>query len=242
MPGVMSALQGLDLVSLNSRRSSAFLTPYDENDVLQSGQAFRFQYFPETIEDSLGGGWESSQIPGASRPIYQWVQGGERTISFTATFSTDTDLSIPADKNQASDINRNYERLKAQGSTDANLDIRGAILILRQFKMPRYGTDAAEGRFTYPPCKLLLTLPNSGLGLYGGGFDADSVNVIMEDCPISFQAFFPSGLPRLVEMALTFKEIAQIAGAISFPHRNAAVVAALADSTPILSYKLGPSR
>jgi len=45
---------------------------------------------PEAIEDSKTSNWVASSIPGQSSPIYQWVSGGPREVSFEALVTHDT--------------------------------------------------------------------------------------------------------------------------------------------------------
>lgn len=45
---------------------------------------------PESLEDSKTSNWVANNIPGQSDPIYQWVSGGARTITFDALVTKDT--------------------------------------------------------------------------------------------------------------------------------------------------------
>lgn len=49
-----------------------------------SGEYFILPFFPESVSDSKSVNWNNIELPGASHPIYQYVNSGERTISFTA--------------------------------------------------------------------------------------------------------------------------------------------------------------
>ena len=42
----------------------------------------------------------------------------------------------------------------------------------------------------------------------------------MTQCDITYDAFFPSGLPRIATVSLAFAEIAQFGGVVHFPRRN----------------------
>ena len=44
---------------------------------------------PETWEESIDSNWVANQIPGQSNPIYQWVSGGPRVITFDALVTRD---------------------------------------------------------------------------------------------------------------------------------------------------------
>src|SRR3990172_6961093 len=53
----------------------------------------RLQYFPESLSDSRAVNYETKEIPGGSHPLYQWVAGGERQLSFTAVFTQEIRLT-----------------------------------------------------------------------------------------------------------------------------------------------------
>jgi hypothetical protein len=192
----------------------------DEPDTAQA-----FQYFPESISDNKAVNWQSKEIPGGSLPIYQWVASGERTISFTAQFSSDIDLALLVTDVGAFAANAAKERLKRSGQGERNIDVRSAAVWLRQYMLPTY--DSVKQR-TIPPAKLKLNLPQSGIGLAGGennftSQDADSVLCVMTSCDITWEKFFPSGNPRLASVSLAFSQIPQFNQVVSFPGRTKAM-------------------
>jgi hypothetical protein len=213
---------------LSEKRSMATLISLkpdtDEPDTAQA-----FQYFPETISDNKAVNWQSKEIPGGSLPVYQWVASGERTISFTAQFSSDIDLALLLTTDAESNISTNTiaanaakERLKSSGQGERNVDVRSAVVWLRQYMLPKY--DSAKQR-TIPPPKLKLLLPKSGIGLAGGennftSQDADSVLCVMTSCDVTWEKFFPSGNPRLASVSLAFAQIPQFNQVVSFPGRT----------------------
>lgn len=48
-----------------------------------------FQYWPESIADSIEIGWEFKSLPATSHPLAHWTQNGGRSISFEVTFARD---------------------------------------------------------------------------------------------------------------------------------------------------------
>lgn len=227
--------------SEEDRPGEVVLIPLDDQgrvDLESFGDPLRFQYFPETLTDGKQINYQQKEIPGGSLPIYQWVASGERLISFTAVFSTDTDLT----SNVEDGVNITGS---GSGLQDRNVDIRSAIAWLRSFMNPRYvngssgggGAASTEGLspgaggsptsgFTYmtkPPKRVRLYIPNSGIGVSGGVVSAqvpalpDSVTCVMTQCEVTYQAFFPSGLPRLVEVQLGFAQIPQYGDRVAFP-------------------------
>lgn len=143
--------------ALDERRADVNLFELDRrSDIVTSRSPLSFQYFPESISDTKGVNQQNKEIPGASLPLYQWVSSGERLISFTASFTADMDITTNPDLRQGALRRRNP-------------DIRSALLWLRRFLMPSYSASR-----TFPPAKLRLHIPNSGIGLIGGGRSAAS--------------------------------------------------------------------
>lgn len=208
---------------LNDTRGDAVLTRLSPEDD-SPGQRLAFQYFPETISISKAVNTPSQDVIGGSLPLYQWVSSGENVLSFTSRFSTDVDF-IAKSPPLIQDV---YERVKAAGLVRRNPDIRTALVFLSSFMLPTYGGESDTGSaLTYAPSRALLTMPGSGIGLYGG-FQRDgnplpdSFLGIMQQCEITIDAFFPSGLPRLATVQLSFARTAQIGGYISFPQAHPA--------------------
>lgn len=248
MPALSSLASKLGF-NLSEKTSSAVLIELDDRDNPISSSARRFQYFPDTISDSKSSNWVVKEIPGGSLPLYQWVSGGERTLSFQAVFTTDIDFSAEAlgDKS-ASDA---WASLKSNGVSDRNVDIRSAILWLRRFMMPRYGDPQQTGvPLTSAPRKAQLYLPGSGIGLAHGGISTvhdggDYITVIMRSCDTEYIQFFPSGMPRIVQVNLSFSQIAQIGGAVYFPATDDATdkMVYSENYTPtIFPYRLEPKK
>ena len=112
-----------------------------------------------------------------------------------------------------------YSRLKTQGVTGRNPDIRAAVAWLRQFLFPEYRDEK-----TFAPPHLSLFIPGSGIGAAGGNTTVasgpDSMMCVMTQCEVSYDAFFPSGLPRIASVQLGFAQIGQAKGQVVFPART----------------------
>jgi len=223
MPSLSSLSSSL-LSSLPERKADVLLYELNGKTDIETGRTLAFQYFPETLTDSKQVNYQRKEIPGGSLPLYQWTNSGERTISFTAIFSSDVDLTLNPSLR---------ENLDGTGKGRRNIDIRAAILWLRRFMLPRYSSvdqsfddaDAASNMsigtpLTYAPRKCMLYIPNSGIGLYGGNtgwHTSDSMFALMTQCEVVLDAFFPSGLPKLATVQLQFAQVAQLGGRIKFP-------------------------
>jgi hypothetical protein len=247
MAGLIS-LATAALGSTPEKRADVALFEYNEKDELvrnaSGGVGLRFQYFPDTISDSKAVNYQQQAIPGGSLPLYQWINSGERVISFTAYFTSDVDL-LAKGQGRALSI---AARLKGAGVKSRSPDIRSALVWLRRLVLPRYGTVEVQGTgvpITYPPRKLLLVIPNSGIGMYGGdsgfreGVAAHSVWCILTQCEFNFVSFFPSGFPRIVTANLAFSQIAQRGDGVVFPSATQSMDGAVSGFTqPFLGYNL----
>lgn len=175
-----------------------------------------FQYWPESLTDSREVTWNPRFIPGGSHPIYQWTHGGERRLSFTGVFTTDTE---PDENTLASEPYPNREN---GGVTSGlrigrrDLDLRTAVSWLRYFTYPLYEGETAEEIRVFEPPKCLLVMPNTKLGHNG----SDHITCVMMQCEVTYQEWFPSGFPRMLEIALEFAEVVQDAGRVRFHSRG----------------------
>jgi len=216
MPGLASLASKLGGKLSDSKTRGAFLIGLQQpNDAIE-GTSVRFQYFPETFSDTKSVNYQTKEVPGGSLPIYQWISSGERTISFNAFFSSDVDLLLDTVVDDPKLPSAIAERLKAIGVAGRNVDIRAAIAWLRQYLFPNY--DSAR---THAPNKLRLFIPGSGIGVAGGSPDGavspDAINCVMTQCEVSYDAFFPTGLPRLATVQIVLAQTAQTGGVVRFP-------------------------
>lgn len=228
MPTLSTLSQSL-LARVNQKKASAWLIELEQsklafNGIVPDDGRMAFQYWPETIADTKAVNYQQKEIPGGSLPLYQWVNGGERLLSFTAIFTTDVDLlaNQPADPESflSGDDNKMVDRLSASGVGSRNTDIRAAVAWLRQYMLPSYddGNTFLGRPLTKSPKRLILLLPNSGIGLAGGdSVNVDSVKCVMTQCDVNHEQFFPNGLPRITTVSLAFAQIAQEGGQIVFP-------------------------
>ena len=193
-----------------------------------SGDAIAFQYWPETIQDSRASEWAPKNIPGGSHPLYQWTHGGERRVSFTAIFSTDTapdELALGQAEIAAGAITRfagDNDPYTIQGINplsgiekgNRDIDLRAAVSWLRWYTYPYY--DPENDWKAYEPPKCLLVMPKMGLAHTG----SDSIVTVMTQCDVTYEACFENGFPRLIEVALEFAETVQSGQRVQFHGRG----------------------
>lgn len=200
----------------------------------EAGGAIAFQYWPETIQDSRASEWSPRNIPGGSHPIYQWTHGGERRISFTAMFSTDTapdDIYLAQSAEAAAAgaaaalvpglltpddpyAIQNLNPLSGLEMGTRDVDLRAVVGWLRWYTYPYY-SEGDDWR-AYEPAKALLVMPNMGLSYLG----SDHITTVMTQCDVTYEACFENGFPRLIEVALEFAEVIQSGELVQFHNRR----------------------
>jgi hypothetical protein len=193
------------LLSTSSPRS-AFLFP--ESSIAGTGAPgddapFVFQYWPETIEDNYNPEYATRSIPGGSHPLFQWTGGSGRDITFTAQFTAEVDQGFSARGGLEGRPNAAPTALTP--SARYTVDVRAALNRLRSFMLPDYdGTGFNINTLASPPKKFFLVLQGTRIG-----GNKDYILCILRSAPITYQACFPNGTPRLAEVSLTFSEIVQ---------------------------------
>lgn len=193
----------------SGKTAKAALFPLDIDDNVVSGDGREFQYWPESIDDDKGTEYAKKQVPGASHPLYQWVAGGERTVSFTAVFTRDH----KADPAQGGINAAPTADQPREDQLTRNVDLAAAATWFRMHMYPAYSANEIR---VNPPSKLLLYLPNTVMA----ADVSDMMACVMTKCSLSYKAWFPDGTPRLLEMGLTFEEIVQIGGSVRFVGRE----------------------
>jgi len=190
MPGISSLITGGGSFE---RRPLAKITivPLDSKmnpiEVLGRDESLTFQYYPETISDKKGVTWSSKEMPGGSHPIYQWISGGERIISFTAVFTQE--MSPDNFKNPIA------------SSDKRSVDVMTYINVLRSFLYPIYKDGVA-----YPPPRLLLIFPQK---LKIGTYKAGDILCVEIGCDVEYEDFWEDGTIRKATVSLEFAEIIQ---------------------------------
>lgn len=183
--------------------ASAYMFPEPVNARGQVDRdIFVFQYYPDNVSDTYNPEYATKQVPSGSHPLYQWVGGTGRDVTFTARFTAELD--------------RGDVRGKRGGlfpSDRYTVDVRAALSRLRSFMMADYGNQQGSGISSRakPPKKLHLTL--EGLGLAANG--EDTILVIVRSAPITYESAFPNGHPRIVEVSMTCSQIVQRTSAAS---------------------------
>ena len=192
-----------------------------------NNDVFIFQFWPSQITDNYTPNYATKSIPGGSHPLYQWVSGNGREISFTANFVTELREDV-YNPNLTQDFN---ERIASQAagsivgesagginplgsltpallpSSRYKVNVAAALAALQQYLYPTYEDGVNEVGVTKPPKKLVLVLPGTKLGR---GDAADGILCILKAANVTMESFFPSGELRAATVALTFAEVVQM--------------------------------
>jgi len=217
--GILSSIS--NITGSDKKHAKAFLVELDDDGDQKASSFNNFQYFPETISDSRGVNYTTKEVIGGSHPIYQWIHGSERTISFDAIFTAD--FTVKEDLSQflsaAASVLKNPVSAVVsafKGPDPHAPEIKKYIAWLRSKTYPAYeGTGPVS-----PPPKMLLWLEGSGITSGVGGYASDVIPVIMKRCDVTYEAFFRDGSPRIATVALEFAEIIQIGSAWEFVNRS----------------------
>jgi hypothetical protein len=235
--GVLS-LGSADLFKLSDKKARITLTRLKPENDLPDG-TLALQYWPESVSDTKATNWANKAIPGGNLPLYSWINGAERVISFSTIFATDVDVTKWTADPTASQADDTFlGELKQKGLDTRNIDIRGALLWLRSFLMPTYNADG-----TYlPPPKCEMVIPGSRLGYGAGGTSSnpDGIISIMTQCDIDYRAFFPNGVPRIASVSLSFAQLPQWLGIVKFPGYSSVFSGLVKDGADgVAPYKIG---
>lgn len=232
--GIITQLTGGEQAKPKLRQAYLSIADTDLPDKApwaDSGGAFgaiAFQYWPETINDTRPVEWNPRAIPGGSHPIYQWTHSGERRISFTAVFTNDfepedseehgegvgglVDSAVNAVQSAAATIGL-AGAPPGPGEKLRQVDVAAAVSWVRWFTYPYYDQDDLR---VFEPAKALLVMPGSRIAFNG----EDSISGVMTQCDVTYEAFFPNGAPRIVEVALEFAEVVQSSEGVKFHSRD----------------------
>lgn len=160
---------------------------------------FVFQYWPTQVQDSYQVEYATKIIPGGSHPIYQWIAGNGRTISFEAIFTAEVEDTTSS----ALFSNGTNTGLTLLPSSRYTVNVGAAINKLQSYQYPTYGKVS-----TKPPPKLRLVLPGSRIGR---SKDVHDILCFLKSSRVTFESSFPSGAPRVATVALEFVETVQAA-------------------------------
>jgi hypothetical protein len=106
------------LVGLNA----AALLKVTPRGTIDRNRSFVFLLNPETYTETKKSNWIPTQVPGQSDPVWQWMSGGERTITFDALITKESsDFDIENGVRDFQERNAGGEILNAFGSIAGSL-------------------------------------------------------------------------------------------------------------------------
>ena len=191
--------------------SIAGIDPTSPSDFLLKERAF--QYWPETISDTIEIGWSFKDIPGASHALAQWGANGGRTISFDVNLhrfmKPRKSLSIIEKvKTMATVLLTEPNSTIPKNEKPYNVDIAAEVRFLRGFCYPYF--ELKDGlTISRPPPVAILSIPGVPLDDKDG---SSTCYAVMTGCDVTYTLLFPDGTPRRATVSLTFRQIVQYAG------------------------------
>ena len=191
----------------------SYLKNIQEDSKYINGKEVSFQYFPERITDSRSAVYAQKQIPGGSHPLYTFISGGERVISFDAIFCNDSSDKAPSggilSAVASSLFGGGNDRIPNNDRKDV-VDISAALNFLSAFTYPFYDSND----LAFPPPIAVVYLPNSGL--YSSDKFKNSFTGILSSRKIVYESFHRDGTPRIVAVTLEFREVIQLGNTWKF--------------------------
>jgi hypothetical protein len=161
-------------------------------DSVQRDSTFVFQFWPTQIQDNYEVEYATKPIPGGSHPLYQWIGGSGRVISFEAVFTSEIEDDFAFNGLTALTPSSRY-----------SVNVAGAIAALRSYQYPTY-REGSEIGIVEPPKRLHLVLPKTNIG-----GDRDDILCFLKSCRVTIESSFPSGAIRVATVALEFIETVQ---------------------------------
>lgn len=158
-----------------------------------------FQFWPESLQDSIEIGWEPKQVPAMSHALMQWSGNGGRTFSFELQMIR---LMKPLAK-QPAPFGMPVEDPTNEANQPFNVNIEYMINFFRSFCYPTYTDTAAGIRRAKAPPIAILNMPNMGLNEDG----SDIIFGVVTGCDVTYEKLFSDGQPRIVKISLTFKQV-----------------------------------
>lgn len=209
-----------DLILSTDAPQSAFLWAGADKETLlalsktaQTNEFLYFQYWPQSLQDDYQVEYAEHSIPGGSHPLYQWVGGQGRTITFQAIFTSEIDETryrLGGGNVVAGGALNALGQSALTPSSIYTVDVDAALSRLRGWMLPKYNSEAKIGEANPPP---ILYLALRGTQLAGSGSGGEVIRVILRSAPITYEAWFPNGRPRIATVDLTLSEIVQYSGA-----------------------------
>jgi hypothetical protein len=142
-------------------------------------------------------------------------------LSFTAVFARDHEPDEPIASGLTGLVKVAADKIglgPESGDPAREPPIEAAISWLRYFTYPLY--RSGEIRVFEPP-KVLLVFSGSSLA-----YDSSAGLVcVMTGCEVTYEAWFPNGSPRIVEVALEFAEVVQRGDSVKFHSRDRMTIA-----------------
>lgn len=191
----------MSIAGLNPETPSAFLPGMEER---------KFQYWPESISDTIDIGWNFKDIPGASHALAQWASNNGRTITFEIQLhrfmKPRKNLSVmEIVKTMGTAMLTTPTSTIPMNQTQYNVDVANEIRFLRGFCYPYF--MLVEGiQVSLPPPVAMLSIPGLPLDDESGG---PVIYAVMTGCDVTYNLLFPDGTPRRATVSLTFRQIVQ---------------------------------
>lgn len=198
--GAVAAASSYALTS-TARQARASMMGIDPEtgDTVLGLEEQAFQFWPESLSDTIEIGWEPKQVPAMSHALMQWSGNGGRTLSFELEMIR---VMKPLAK-QPAPFGMPVEDPSNEENQPFNVNIEFMINFFRSFCYPFYENTVAGVRRAKAPPIAILNMPNMCLNEDG----SDIIFAVVTGCDVTYEKLFSDGQPRQVKLSLTLKQV-----------------------------------
>jgi hypothetical protein len=205
MAGLASLLTGQSPFAFMDKAGDITIEAQDKKGLSGVPSYVTLQFWPDSITDSKTMNYANIELPGQSNPLYHFVGGGPRNISFSTYMYRERIEEVSNSETVAG---------KNPQGAQYSKDIGAYVSNLRAYMSPRHNTSAG---IMMPPTRLKVffggskkTEMSTGLRLQGINGDNNVLDCIMTAMNVNYIKFFPNGVPRIATLDFTFEQIIQV--------------------------------
>ena len=199
---MMQGPEGQDYASM----SIAGIKPDNPQSLLLPERTF--QYWPETLSDTLEIGWNFKDIAGGSHSLAQWGSNNGRTFTFEVQLhrfmkpvrnrSIFDEILDPFEMNKP-------DNTALKDNRPNNVDVSAEIRYLRACCYPSFKESDNGMLLSMPPPILMWCVPGMQLNEDG----SDVIYAVMTGCDVTYTLCFPNGVPRRASVSVTLRQVVQ---------------------------------
>ena len=210
MAGLASLVTGQGAFAFMDKMGDITIEAQDTKG-LHKTKYVTLQYWPESISDSKSSNFANIELPGQSQPLYHFIGGGPRTVSFSCYMYRERQEEVSGSETVLG---------KSSQGAQFSKDIGAYVSLLRSYMYPRMNKTAG---IMMPPTRLKIFFGGEGRGKMSTGAkfqgvdgDDNVLDCIMESMNVNYIKFFPNGIPRIATLDFSFNQIIQVGNDVTY--------------------------